>query len=152
MERIDLEKIWGDRFHILTLSRRINSLMDKIEEVETIIEELKLKIDENKVEKQENTVLIDNKNEISDVDNTELNNKSLDIQNESEIFDTTKQNDNSVNTNTQTDEEIKNIVQNKIKESVNWWEKKRGKIARKNKNGNTIIRKSWGSVDKHLLD
>ena len=129
LDKIDLNKINIDRFPLLTISRKINEVIEYINNMNagSTISEMK----------------------ISDGECGEVNNKLLDNKNEVDLSTSIPQNDNNSNTNE--DEEIKRVVQEKIKESVddNPTTKRRW-IAQKNKNGNTIIRKSWGSVDKHM--
>lgn len=78
MDRIDLEKIGWDRFNILTLSRKINALIDKIEELESVIDEIDTIIDWNK----ESVGSTGTKNKIKDVNFTDLTFIQQEVKNE----------------------------------------------------------------------
>lgn len=102
MDKIDLEKIGWDRFNILTLSRKINTLIDKIEELESIIDEIDIKYQIKKDKNEENIGSTATKDKISDVKFTDL----IFVQQEVK---------NDTNSTTNLWEEMVNTIDNKPK-------------------------------------
>ena len=126
IEKIDLEKIGKDRMYLLTLSRKINEIVDFINNNRKYFKEVSDFIDQIK-ESTGNTVV---ENEISDVENVDL---TINQQEE----------ENDVNSSTILWEEISNNIDNAKKCSIS----SNGKWP-VNKKGNRLIRRSFKSLDK----
>ena len=84
MDRIDLEKIGWDRFNILTLSRKINALIDKIEELESIIDEIDTKYQTKKDENEESIGSTTKEIKISDVEFADLTLVQQEVKNDAD--------------------------------------------------------------------
>ena len=126
IERIDLEKIGKDRMYLLTLSRKINEIVDFINNNSKYLKDVSDFIDQIK----ENTGSTVTENEISDVENTDL---TL-VQQEEK---------NDANSSTILWEEISNNMDKRWKNNI----ASNGKWP-VNKKGNRLIRRSFKSLDK----
>lgn len=126
IEKIDLEKIGKDRIYLITLSRKINEIIDSVNDNNKSLRKISKIIDQIK----ENTGSTVTENEISDVENTDL---TL-VQQEEK---------NDANSSTILWEEISNNIDNAKKCSIS----SNGKWP-VNKKGNRLIRRSFKSLDK----
>ena len=126
IEMIDLEKIGKDRMYLLTLSRKINEIVDFINNNSKYFKEVSDFIDQIK----DNTGGTVTENKISDVENTDL---TINQQEEK----------NNANSSTILWEEISNNIDNVKKCSIS----SNGKWPI-NKKGNRLIRRSFKSLDK----
>lgn len=126
IERIDLEKIGKDRMYLLTLSRKINEIVDFINNNSKYLKDVSDFIDQIK----ENTGSTVTENEISDVENTDL---TINQQEEK----------NDANSSTILWEEISNNMDKRWKNNI----ASNGKWP-VNKKGNRLIRRSFKSLDK----
>lgn len=126
IEMIDLEKIGKDRMYILTLSRKINEIVDFINNNSKYLKDVSDFIDQIK----ENAGSTVTENEISDVENTDL---TINQQEEK----------NDANSSTILWEEISNNMDKRWKNNI----ASNGKWP-VNKKGNRLIRRSFKSLDK----
>lgn len=126
IEKIDLEKIGKDRMYLLTLSRKINEIVDFINNNSKYLKDVSDFIDQIK----ENTGSTVTENKISDVENTDL---TINQQEEK----------NDANSSTILWEEISNNMDKRWKNNI----ASNGKWP-VNKKGNRLIRRSFKSLDK----
>lgn len=126
IERIDLEKIGKDRMYLLTLSRKINEIVDFINNNSKYLKDVSDFIDQIK----ENTGSTVTESKISDVENTDL---TINQQEEK----------NDANSSTILWEEISNNMDKRWKNNI----ASNGKWP-VNKKGNRLIRRSFKSLDK----
>jgi len=126
IEKIDLEKIGKDRIYLITLSRKINEIIDSVNDNNKSLRKISKIIEQIK----ENTGSTVTENKISDVENTDL---TL-VQQEEK---------NDANFSTILWEEISNNIDNAKKCSIS----SNGKWP-VNKKGNRLIRRSFKSLDK----
>lgn len=126
IEKIDLEKIGKDRIYLITLSRKINEIIDSVNDNNKSLRKISNFIEQIK----ENTGSTVTENKISDVENTDL---TL-VQQEEK---------NDANSSTILWEEISNNIDNAKKCSIS----SNGKWP-VNKKGNRLIRRSFKSLDK----
>lgn len=129
IEKIDLNAIMKDRINVITLSRKVNEIIDYIDILSKKIDMVNVNIASQNIENTGNTVV---KNEIKEIENSELINNQQDDKKEvkwNSVYD---------------DEDIKNTINERIITPLNEGLKKI------NKNGNRVIRKKWSTTDKAL--
>lgn len=126
IEKINLEKIGKDRMYLLTLSRKINEVVDFINNNSKYFKEVSDFID--KIKESAGSTVTESK--ISDVENTDL---TINQQEEKK----------EANSSTILWEEISNNIDNAKKCSIS----SNGKWP-VNKKGNRLIRRSFKSLDK----
>lgn len=129
IEKIDLNAIMKDRINVITLSRKVNEIIDYIDILSKKIDMVNVNIASQNIESVGNTVV---ENEIKEIENSELINNQQDDKKEvkwNSVYD---------------DEDIKNTINERIITPLNEGLKKI------NKNGNRVIRKKWSTTDKAL--
>ena len=129
IEKIDLNAIMKDRINVITLSRKVNEIIDYIDILSKKIDMINVNIASQNIENVGNTVV---ENEIKEIENSELINNQQDDKKEvkwNSVYD---------------DEDIKNTINERIITPLNEGLKKI------NKNGNRVIRKKWSTTDKAL--
>lgn len=129
IEKIDLNSIMKDRISAITLSRKVNEIIDYLDVLDKKLDMIYVNILSQNMESVGTTVA---ENKIKEIESSEGINNQVEEKNvakKTSIYD---------------DEDIKNTINDKIIAPVNEG------LRKINKNGNRVIRKKWSTTDKSL--